>query len=336
MFSWAAKRNAQIFIPAKQKSGGPGTFLRNLKSYLDAVNYPYTPKYKRGDSIFFPIRCDLKTLNKVKKHGGQVVQRLDGVYLDNYHDNYKMRNQRIAHIYHDYADWVVFQSNWCRRECEFMLGERQSPQHRTIYNGVNNHIFYPSQNTFTGNEPVDFVTSGRFKGAHLEMLNLLLAALDLLQNKIEFRLHVIDQMQHTDLPYYASKKYVVTHTAQSMQGVAELLRKGHIYLSSIANPPCPNAVLEAVASGLPVVCFDSGSMAELLPFGTELLAPVSADLVQQKGDFHAEALAEKILLAVENYPRFRANAMAHANDYPFGACGEAYQDIFNLVAQATD
>ncbi len=40
------KRPSQLFIPAKQTTGGPATFLRNLKTYLDAVEYPYATKYK--------------------------------------------------------------------------------------------------------------------------------------------------------------------------------------------------------------------------------------------------------------------------------------------------
>ena len=127
------------------------------------------------------------------------------------------------------------------------------------------------------------------------------------------------------------KECVVAHPPQDMQGVARLLRQAHIYIFSDGNPPCPNAVLEAVASGLPVVAFDSGSMAELLPFGTELLAPVSGDLIQRNSDFSADALAEKILLAVENYSQFRATALAHANDYPFTACGDAYREVFSLA-----
>ena len=322
--SW--QRNPLLFIPAKQTIGGPATFLRNMKTYLDAEKYPYTTKYKRGDSIFFPIRHDIKTLDKVKKHGGQIIQRLDGAYGD----DEPMRRDRLANVYHNYADWVIYQSDWCKRVCDEQMGTRQSPQYRIIPNGVDGALFYPGDKTYSGDEPVEFVMSGRFKST--EMLNLALLALDKWSNGVlNFRLHVIDQYEHKTAPNYARKDYAVMHGSQDMQGVAKLLRQAHVYIFSDGNPPCPNAVLEAAASGLPVVGFDSGSMAELLPFGTQLLAPVSGDLIQQKKDFHADALAEKILLAVENYPQFRATALAHANDYPFTACGDAYREVFSLA-----
>ena len=336
MFNLLAKRNPQMFIPQNNKKGGPGTFMRNMQTYLNAVNYPYTRHYKRGDNIFFMIRYDIKMLEKVKKHGGRVVQRLDGVYLDSDAGDYKTRNQRIANLYHNYADWVILQSDYCKRLCDAVIGERKSSQYRIIRNGVNTDIFYPGRKIFTGFEPIEFVSSGRFRNP--TMFNLMLNALDSLQFKLDFRLHVIDQNQlnPSSSTQYARKKYMVVHGSQTMRGVAELLRKSHVYLFSVANPPCPNAVLEAAASGLPVVSFHSGSMPELLPFCTELLAPVSEDLIHRQCDFHADALADKILLAVEKYAQFRKNAVIHANDYPFATCGAAYQEIFEFVTQTAD
>lgn len=320
------KRPPCVFIPAKQRVGGPATFLRNLTTYLDAVDYPYSKTYRRGDSIFFPIRHKTSVLGKVKKHGGQIIQRLDGAYGA----DEPVRHNRLAHVYHNYADWVVYQTEWCKRVCETHLGERQSTQYRIIPNGVDGNVFYPSDVEWDGDGPVEFVVSGRFK--HTGMLNIALAALDELQDKgIDLRLHIIAQHQHRTAPAYTGKRYAVVHGAQSMHGVAKLLRQSHIYIFSDANPPCPNAVLEAAASGLPVVSFDSGSLAELLPFGASLLAPVSGGLIKPNENCHADALAEKLLLAVENYPQFRATALAHAGDFPFTACGDAYREVFDLA-----
>jgi len=112
-----ANRAPRVFIPARQTVGGPATFLRNLKTYLDALDYAYSSAYRRGDSIFFPIRHKTTVLDKVKRHGGQIIQRLDGVYGD----DQPARRARLARVYHDYADWVVYQTEWCKRACEAQL-----------------------------------------------------------------------------------------------------------------------------------------------------------------------------------------------------------------------
>ncbi len=185
------KRPPQLFIPAKQTIGGPATFLRNLKTYLDAAEYPYATKYKRGDSIFFPIRHKVSVLDKVKKHGGQIIQRLDGAYGE----DEPMRRDRLANVYHNYADWVIYQSEWCKRVCDYQMGARQSSQYRIIPNGVNGNIFYPSDKTHSGNEPMEFVMSGRFKNT--DILNLALIALDKFHNRgLDFRLHLMVQYDH--------------------------------------------------------------------------------------------------------------------------------------------
>ena len=41
-------------------------------------------------------------------------------------------------------------------------------------------------------------------------------------------------------------------------------RSAHMYFSAELNPPCPNSVIEALACGLPVVGYDTGSLQELV------------------------------------------------------------------------
>ena len=50
-----------------------------------------------------------------------------------------------------------------------------------------------------------------------------------------------------------------------------------IFLNLEINPPCPNAVIEAMASGLPVVGFETGSLAELVPEGAGMTVPYGGD-----------------------------------------------------------
>lgn len=321
-----------LFIPfdTHKSIGGPTTFMANLKGYMDGNGARYRGHYEPGDSIFFVASYDLRELKRVKKNGGLVIQRLDGVYYPPHHaKKYLKANRPIRAIYRDYADIVVFQSDYCRLQCREILGDRNLTTDRVIHNGVDPAIFFPGEQPLEIKEPIAFVVTGNFRRP--ETLKPILDALNSLRGKFSFQLHICGPVKDELTGLYAGKPWVVAHGAQNLRYVAELLRNSHIFLFSNINPPCPNSVLEAAACGLPVVSFDSGSLAELLPFSRNLLAHVGPEIIQDAGDFRFELLAEKIALAVENFAEFQTSALNHAGDFSFSKCGESYMDVFSNV-----
>ena len=97
--------------------------------------------------------------------------------------------------------------------------------------------------------------------------------------------------------------------------IPELGRSAHLFFSADVNPACPNAVIEALACGLPVAAFDTGALNELVlgdagrlvPYGSDLwnleppdvsgLAEASADVLREQPHFRkaARMQAEKAL-----------------------------------------
>jgi glycosyltransferase involved in cell wall biosynthesis len=59
--------------------------------------------------------------------------------------------------------------------------------------------------------------------------------------------------------------------------IPELLRQANLYLCLEINPPCPNAVIEALATGLPVLGFDTGALKELVSDQAGCVVPYDAD-----------------------------------------------------------
>jgi glycosyltransferase involved in cell wall biosynthesis len=323
------KTRHALYIPFAQYQslGGPATFMQNLQRYLEQQNFACLPSLNHAKGVFFPTSFPLKKLKKIKQQSGYVIQRLDGIYYPSKHgEHYADLNKDVKEIYLHYADMVIFQSRYSRAQCFAMFGEREG--YTIILNGADKSIFYPSQTRKDAilKEKIRFVTTGRFR--NVDMIEPVVQALDMLKASFDFELVVIGPVVNPELELFLRRDYLAHIETLTLPEIAEELRKSDIFVYSHLNPPCPNAVVEAISCGVPVVGFDSGAMAELCFFSKELLAPVSHKVFQQYEDFDAHKLAEKILLAVQHYEHYQEMALSHSHLYSFEECGQQYLDLF--------
>lgn len=320
-----------LYIPfEKYKSvGGPATFMRNLRAYLKAVGYPYLIRPRQGVSIFFPISQKRSLLEKIRRHGGAVIQRLDGIHYPQKHgERYLALNEEIRTVYLDYADFVVFQSEYSRQQCFAMFGEKE--HFAIVLNGVDTSLFYPeTTREATLQTPIVFASSGSFRNR--DMIEPMILALDGLTSNFDFRLKIIGPVA-PEFEHFLQRSYVDHLGKLDLRGVANALRQSDVFIYSHLNPPCPNSVLEAVSCGLPVVGFDSGAMKELLFFDQSLLAPVSSDVFQAYEQFDFRLLQEKLRAAIAEFPLHKELSMAHCRHYSFERCGSRYVQIFERYA----
>ncbi|MBN1493695.1 MAG: glycosyltransferase family 4 protein [Candidatus Omnitrophica bacterium] len=325
-----------LYIPFQRREGnsGPSRFRQNLKRHLALQKIPYLKKPDKAKILFFPTSCPIEMIEKVKANGGRVIQRLDGVYYPSKHgEGFEVFNAVARKIYCNYADFVVFQSNYSKEQCFSMFGDKPDSKYRIICNGADTKYFYPAlkMNTIQSNKRVRLITTGYFR--NLDMLEPVIKACDVLKDTFNLELVVLGPINNEGLIAYSQRNYITHKKTTKLHVLANELRKSHIFIYSHLNPPCPNSVVEAISCGLPVVGFDSGAMRELLPFGIDLLAWVSNDLFQKYEDFKFEKLAEKISFAIEKYAIVKERAMAHSHLYPFDECGEKYISLFSRMHQ---
>ena len=320
----------QLFIPfsVHQSIGGPTTFIQNLQRYLDSVDFPYCQKLKHADGIFFPVEFSLRGLNRVKQNGGTIIQRLDGIFYPEKHGAaYQEYNALLKTIYQEYADFVIFQSEYSRQQCFALLGKKAKQRWTIIRNGADKSIFFPAQKPcLCIDDPVQFVSTGNFRNH--DMLEPVIRALDSLHGTFEFHLTLVGPITNPELEVYTKRDYITYAGSKAAPEIAEILRNSHIFLYSHLNPPCPNSVIEAVSCGLPVVGFRSGAMAELCSFSEELLADVSDAVFQRYADFDARQLTSKIAMAVDRYGHYKTLALSQSHLYDFQRCGAQYVTVF--------
>ena len=318
-----------IFIPFDKYSfiGGPATFMCNLKKHMDVCGWAYTDNIEEAESIFFPIEYSIYELKRFRNTKGAIIQRLDGVYYEEKHGSrHGKLNRNIKKIYEKYADLVVFQSEYSKKQCFKVLGVKEEARCRVILNGVDKEIFYPEPSRVINENDVQFITTGNFRDT--SMLEPIIRSLDGLCGRFSFKLNIVGPIADKSLKGLIDRDYVVYHKDKDLSVVACLLREADIFLYSHVNPPCPNSVLEAISCGLPVVSFDSGAMRELCGFSADLLAGVNDKIIQSYDDFDHGKFMSKIEYLLQNYISYRKMALDHADLYDFRICGEKYLELF--------
>jgi glycosyltransferase involved in cell wall biosynthesis len=90
------------------------------------------------------------------------------------------------------------------------------------------------------------------------------------------------------------------------------------------NPPCPNSVIEALASGIPIVGFDSGALRELVPEGAGIIIPYGGDPWKLEVP-NVSALPEAIDKVLKRWDDFSRNARRAAEErYDIEKVSDAY------------
>jgi glycosyltransferase involved in cell wall biosynthesis len=93
--------------------------------------------------------------------------------------------------------------------------------------------------------------------------------------------------------------------------IPELDRSAHMLYSADINAACPNAVIEALACGTPVLAFDTGALPEMVTDGSgRVVAYGSNPWKLEKPDL--PALAECAVEILLNQARFRTRARQRA------------------------
>jgi glycosyltransferase involved in cell wall biosynthesis len=156
------------------------------------------------------------------------------------------------------ADHVLYQSEFCKRSAEEWLGT-PSGTWEVLYNAVDVEHFTPDG--APGSEPVLLLGGDQTQAYRLE------AALRTLAHLPEARLIVTGRLVADPQPLLRELGIAdrVEFAGRYTQSEAPaLFRRAHLLLHTKVMDPCPTAVVEAMACGLPVVYAASGGTVELV------------------------------------------------------------------------
>ena len=180
------------------------------------------------------------------------------------------------------ADYVIYQSAFCRASADRLLGLAVSPS-EVLFNPVDTAVFFPAETPPPLSE-IRLLAMGTHTYADRVLVTLRCLA-ELRRTGRAARLTIAGAMQwpraeeqvRRTIDDLGLRELVTLRPAFSQSEAAEMCRAHHVLLHPKYMDPCPTVVIEALASGLPVVGPASGGLPELVNAGSGRLLPVPED-----------------------------------------------------------
>lgn len=263
----------------------------------------------------------LLPLWKARRRGIRMVQRLDGINWVHrvrwaglrYTIRAMYGNANLAFIRRRLADHVIYQSQFIKHWWEDWYRSARVPSN-VILNGVDLNRYTPHglHERPSGHYRLLVVEGSLAGGLNYGLFNAASLA-SALSKRFKIELMIVG---HVDGHTKNRLKHQTAFRIQFMDTTPRdhipwLMRSSHLLFSAEVNPPCPNSVIEALACGLPVVGFDTGSLSELVQGEAGRLVPYGADPWRlQTPDI--PALAEAAADVLQDQPLFRKSARERA------------------------
>ena len=275
---------------------------------------------------------------KIRRQGIPIVQRLDGMnWLHRLMFRRKGSGINFRHyLRSEYGNWIlkiirnrlatrlVYQSQFVQKWWERKAGQIGTP-FQVIYNGVNLDLYSPQG---AHSRPVDrlriLLVEGSLLGGYewgLEQAVQLAEAMhprlcnssDIFSQGVELMVvGKVDTRIQND--WQAKSQIPIIWRGQiPLEEIPSVDRSAHLLYSADIHPACPNAVIEALACGLPVLAFDTGAMNEIVKGDAGRVVPYGGDPWRlDEPDIHS--LVEAGLEIAQNQMMFRSGARKRAEE----------------------
>jgi glycosyltransferase involved in cell wall biosynthesis len=263
----------------------------------------------------------LPQLWRARRRGIRVVQRLDGVNWVQrvkwsgvkYTVRAEYGNLMLALIRNYFADRVVCQSRFIRKWWEGWYGAAKAPA-TVIINGVDLQTYSPEGD---GERPAGVKRMLLLEGSLARGLNSGLfhavSVAEKLADKYPMEVLVAGTVDEATQRKLQSKVPVKFLGTVPRNEIPKLARSSHLMYCAEVNPPCPNSVIEALACGLPVIGFDSGSLKELVTDDAGCIVPYGANPWKlETPDISTLALSAEKILTEQSHAKRRAAARQRA------------------------
>jgi len=275
-------------LPRVKGLGGPASFYSRLIAGFQDRHVPVVPDPLdpacRAILVIGGTRRILELI-QAQHRGIRIVQRLNGMNWIHrrrftgvgHFIRSEWNNLVLSFIRRYIASRIVYQSNFARTWWQTVYRQVRSPG-TVIYNGIDLHQFNPHGSHL---RPADrfrvLLVEGHLGGGNEDGLHNGIALTRLLNERMD---RPVELMVVGDVPSRLKMLYeretpgmINWAGVVDRERIPEIDRSAHVLFSADLNAACPNSVIEALACGLPVVSFATGSLPELIEGDAGLVVP---------------------------------------------------------------
>lgn len=318
-------RDAVCILPRLQGLGGPASFRARLVEGLKARGVPVAASPDDPACRTLLVIGGTRRIGELlraKKRGVRIVQRLNGMnwihrrrYTGVLHFvRSEINNAILALTRRQIADYVVYQSGFAQTWWQTVYHKVAAPG-SVIYNGVDLVQFSPHGAFPPEDRYRVLMVEGHLGGGNEDGLSNAVALTRHLNGSLD---RPVELMVVGDVP----ARLRAAHDQQvsglinwagvvKREQVAALDGSAHVLFSADLNAACPNSVIEALACGLPVVSYATGSLPELIEGDAGLVVPWGSNFWKLEPP-DIPVLADAARRILQEQQRFRPAARARA------------------------
>lgn len=224
----------------------------------------------------------LRWLLQCRAKGAKIIHRLDGInWLHrmvpmslSMRLRQEIRNWLMRFIRRFFADHVVYQSIFVRDWWHESFG-RTACADSVIHNGVDLSTFHPDQHARLEEKSL-LCVEGNLHADSASFHTLECLAKRLFAQGTISRTVVYGHIADLPASQLSGIEGIELRGAVARSGIHKVFANG-VYLSLDVNAACPNTVIEALASGIPVIGFDTGALRELVSPEAGIVVPYDGD-----------------------------------------------------------
>jgi glycosyltransferase involved in cell wall biosynthesis len=338
------KKN-RIFSTLMTKSNitGPTRFLYNLEYYLEKDFNVRIERYVlgRAKSVLIFSSTPFESFYKLCKFFGiKTVVRVDGFYMPTVFDNVKYENKDLKLLDEVKielnqgmqkallkADWVVYQSYFSKEMADKFLYNRID-RYSIIYNGVNLEHFKPIGYK---KDYITIMVLGTWRDYDLLVcyLKIFKKCFKIYEN-IRFNIlgNMSSDLEQKIISWIKENNMIDTINLVGKVTYEQLpqeINKNDISLHLKSADWCPNAVLETLACGVPVICTDVG--------GTKELVGIDELIINHEPFLYDDELVSKVFdkidFVLKDIEKFKQKARIQAEKFDLSIMAKKYNKVLN-------